>query len=111
MRLLVLSLGVIPYLALVAADCWMHEKSRRVPRREQYLHLGIGLGIGSFVVLAFLGRIEAALAALLCGLAFMAVDELGYHRSLARRERRLHAYAALALLLFLGVFLWTESTG
>ena len=38
-------------------------------------------------------------------------DELGYHRGLAASERRVHVISWLALLLFVGIWLWTEQTG
>ena len=100
MRLLVLSLSVAPYVALVAADAWMHEKARRVPLIEQCLHLGIGLSVGSFLVLAFLGHVTPALTALGLTAVLMSADELGFHRGLSRRERLLHAAAAASLMLF-----------
>ena len=108
MRNLVLSLGVLPYLGFAALDVWVHEKGRRVPQVEKWLHLGIGFGVGGFLFLAFLDYRFAALTLLPVGLCFMAIDEFGYHRALARTERRLHGAAALALLFFVLVWLWTE---
>lgn len=108
MRYLILTLGVLPYVGFAALDVWIHETDRRVPRVEKCLHLGIGLGVGGFLLLAFLGQLAPALAFLTVGLCFMAIDEFGYHGSLHRAERRLHGAAALALLLFLLVWLWTE---
>ena len=55
MRLLVLSVALAPYLGFIAIDAWMHEKARRVPTVEQWLHGGIALAIGSFFLMAFLG--------------------------------------------------------
>lgn len=107
MRILMLSIGVLPYVGFVAIDVWMHEKARRVPRVEQWLHLGIGVANGSFLLLAFLGKPWPALAMLGLGLTFMAVDELGFHRGLSTRERRLHGAAALSLMLFVTLWLWT----
>lgn len=107
MRLLMLSLGVLPYLGCAALDAWMHEKHRRVPRVEQWLHLGIGVGIGGFLLAAFAANNAIALGLLIAGGIFMAVDELGFHKELAARERNLHAVAALALLFFVGVWTWT----
>ena len=55
MRLLVLSVALVPYLGFIAIDAWMHEKARRVPRVEQWLHGGIALAIGAFFLTVFVG--------------------------------------------------------
>ena len=55
MRLLVLYAALVPYIGFVAVDARMHEKARRVPRTEQWLHGGIIVTLGTFFVLAFSG--------------------------------------------------------
>ena len=108
MRFLLLILGLLPYAGCVTVDAWMHEKARRVPRFEQWLHLGIGISIVAFVLFAFLGNVSVALIALAGALGFMAADEFGFHAGLSRQERRVHGFGAIALLLFVLVWLWTE---
>lgn len=108
MRLIVLSIALAPYLGLVAFDAWMHEKARRVPTLEQWLHGGIALAIGTFFVLAFVGADFAAAILLLVSLPLMAADEIGFHGHLSRRERLVHLAEGLALVLFVTVWLWTR---
>jgi len=106
MRLLVLSIALAPYLGFVAIDAWMHEKARRVPRAEQWLHGGIAFTIGAFFVLVFSGADIAAGILLLLSLPMMVVDEIGFHGHLSRRERLVHLAEGLSLLVFIGVWLW-----
>lgn len=106
MRLLVLSLALAPYLGFVAVDVWMHEKARRVPRVEQWLHGGIIVAIGTFIILAFLGADIAAGILLLLSLPLMAVDEIGFHAHLSRREKLVHLAEGLSLIVFITVWLW-----
>jgi hypothetical protein len=106
MRLLVLYAALVPYLGFVAVDAWMHEKARRVPRAEQWLHGGIVVTLGSFFVLAFSGANIAAGILLVLSLPMMAVDEIGFHGHLSRRERLVHLAEALSLILFVSVWLW-----
>lgn len=108
MRLLALSLALTPYLGFVAIDAWMHEKARRVPRFEQWLHAGIALAIGAFFVAVFLGANILAGILLLVSLPLMATDELGFHGHLSRRERLVHLAEGLSLVLFVLVWLWTN---
>jgi len=106
MRLLVLSIALAPYLGFVAIDAWMHEKARRVPRVEQWLHAAIALAIGTFFVLAFSGADIAAGILLLLSLPLMAVDEIGFHGHLSKRERLVHLAEGLSLIAFITVWLW-----
>ena len=107
-RFLLLIFGLLPYAGCVTVDAWMHEKARKVPRFEQWLHFGIGVSIFVFVLFAFLGKVAVALVALAGALVFMVLDEFGFHAGLSRQERRLHGFGALGLLLFVLVWLWTE---
>ena len=106
MRLLVLSLALTPFLGFIAVDAWMHEKSRRVPRIEQWLHGAIAVSLCAFFVLAFLGTYTAAVILLLLSLPLMAVDEIGFHGHLSRRERLVHLAEGLSLIVFITVWLW-----
>lgn len=105
-----LAVALVPYLALVLVDGWMHEKSRQVPRIEQWIHAAIFLLIGVFLVAVFLDRTMIAAATLLVVIPCLAVDEFGFHGGLAVRERRIHYFADLALGLFVGVWLITAFT-
>jgi len=109
MRLLALCVALAPYLGFVAIDAWMHEKARRVPVVEQWLHAAILLTLGSFFVAAFVGADAIAATALVLSLPLMAADELGYHGHLSRRERLVHLAEGLSLVLFVGVWLWTRA--
>ena len=106
MRLIVLSIALAPYLGFIAIDAWMHEKARRVPRVEQWLHVGIAAAIGAFFVLAFLDLNIAAGALLVLSLPLMAVDEIGFHGHLSRRERLVHLAEGISLIVFVTVWLW-----
>ena len=105
-----LSVALVPYLALVLVDGWMHEKSRRVPRPEQWIHAGIFVFIAVFLVGVFLDRNTLALAALLAAIPCLALDEFRFHGGLAVRERLVHYGADLALAGFAGVWLITAFT-
>jgi hypothetical protein len=107
MRLLVLSIALAPYLGFVAVDAWMHEKIRRVPKVEQWLHAGTALAIGAYFVAAFLDAEIFAGILLLLALPLMAVDEIGFHGHLSRRERLVHLAEGLSLIVFVLVWLWT----
>ena len=106
MRLLVLSLALTPYIGFIAVDAWMHEKARRVPKTEQWLHGGIALAIGAFFVAAFLGANWIAGVLLVLTLPLMAVDEIGFHGHLSKRERLVHLAEGLSLIIFVTVWLW-----
>jgi hypothetical protein len=108
MRLLVLSVALAPYLGFVAIDAWMHEKARRVPAVEQWLHAAIALAIGAFFVAAFLGANIVAGILLLLSLPLMATDEFGFHGHLSRRERLVHLAEGFSLIVFVLVWIWTN---
>jgi len=100
-RLILLGAALAPYLALVSVDTWMHEKSRRVPRTEQFFHAAAAVLFVGFVVAVFRDS-AAALPLLVAFVACAATDEFGFHRHLLASERRVHfmSYAALALFVF-----------
>src|SRR5437867_1726216 len=64
MRNIWLGLALVPYLAAVGVDAWMHERSRRVPRVEQWIHAGLALAMAVFLGAVFAGRAAPAVAAL-----------------------------------------------
>jgi hypothetical protein len=99
-RVMTLGAALAPYLALVSVDTWMHEKSRRVPRAEQFFHAAAAVLLVAFVSAVFLG-LPAALPVLIVFAACAATDEFGFHRHLPATERRVHfmSYAALALFV------------
>jgi len=99
-RVMTLGAALLPYLALVSVDTWMHEKARRVPRAEQFFHAAAAILFVAFVAAVFLGS-AAALPLLIVFVACAATDEIGFHRHLLASERRVHfmAYAALALFV------------
>ena len=43
MRNIWLGIALVPYFALAGVDFWMHERGRRVPRVEQWVHAGLAL--------------------------------------------------------------------
>jgi hypothetical protein len=104
MRHVWLGAAVVPYLALAAVDAWMHERARRVPRVEQGLHAGLAITITVFLVAAFAGRTSMGWIALACFLCFLVADELGFHRGIDPRERRVHVASWAALVAF--VLIW-----
>ena len=105
-----LAVGLVPYLVLALVDGWMHEKHRRVPKTEQWLHALIFLFVGTFIVAAFLGLTLIAAIALIGAIPVLAADELGFHAELAARERKVHYLADLSLAGFAGLWLITVFT-
>ena len=99
-RVMTLGAALLPYLALVSVDTWMHEKARRVPRVEQFFHAAAAVLFVGFVVAVFRDS-AAALPLLIAFAACAAADEFGFHRHLAASERRVHfmSYAALAIFV------------
>jgi len=101
MRALWLALALLPYAALALYDGWLHERARRVPRVEQWLHAGAACSLLVFVGAVF--RAQTVLALIAFGLfaPIATADEIGFHAALAWRERRVHfaSYAALGLFL------------
>jgi hypothetical protein len=101
----VLVVALVPYLALALVDGWMHDRERRVPRPEQWLHGAILVSVGTFIAAAFLGSTLIAAVALTCAVPVLVADEMGFHGSIARRERIVHYLADLALASF--AVLWS----
>jgi hypothetical protein len=99
-----LSLALAPYLTLALVDAWMHDRARRVPRVEQGLHAGLALAITAFLIAAFANLRITAVLALAAFLALLVCDELGFHRGISSRERRVHVASWLALVGFIVVW-------
>ena len=110
-RILALGIGLLPYLGTAGIDAWMHERARKVPRLEQAFHAALAITFTLFAIYAFLRRNVPAMAWFAAFAACLVFDELGYHRGLAASERRVHVISWAALLLFVGVWLWTEQSG
>ncbi|MDQ6685356.1 MAG: hypothetical protein M3Z16_09520 [Pseudomonadota bacterium] len=98
-----LFLAFVPYLGLALYDGWLHEKARRVPRVEQLIHAAIAVSLAAIVAGLFFDRPVLVLPALACFSVAALLDELGYHRSLHRHERRLHFAAYACFAVFIGV--------
>jgi len=107
-QLPLLGVALAPYLVLVSIDGWMHEASRQVPRVERWLHYSAAALFLGFLVALFRDATGFALALFGAFAALTVWDEIGFHRSLAVRERRVHFAAYVALLLFVGVWGWLE---
>ena len=110
-RILALGIGLLPYLGTAGIDAWMHERARKVPLLERAFHAALAVTFTLFAICAFLGRNVPALMWLVAFLLCLVFDEVGYHRGLAASERRVHVISWLALLLFVGIWLWTEQGG
>lgn len=97
-------------MALALVDGWMHEKKRRVPRTEQWLHAFIFVAVGTFIGAVFLGYTLVAAVALICAIPVLAADEIGFHAAVAKRERIVHYLADLSLAGFACLWLTTVFT-
>jgi hypothetical protein len=100
MRNLWLGLALVPYLAAAGVDAWMHERGRKVPRVEQWIHAGLALSMTAFLVLVFRGHAAPALATLAAFVLLVAWDELAFHRGIPPSERRIHVASWAALAAF-----------
>ena len=98
---------MLPYLALVGYDATLHPR-RRVPDRERNLHVLAGIAITAFLVSTLVGQHDVALGGLALAIPAMLADEVGFHRHLGKRERRIHLTAFIALLGYVGVWAWTR---
>jgi len=105
-RIIWLGLGAIPYLGLVAVDAWMHERARKVPGLERTIHYTSAVALLAFLAGAFSARHSLAVMSLAVFVPLTVLDELGFHRAIARSERRVHFAAYAALLVFIAVWLW-----
>jgi hypothetical protein len=105
MRSAWLGLALVPYLAAAAVDAWMHERGRRVPRVEQWIHAGLAATMAVFLGAVFAAAMPVALGALAGFLALLAWDETAFHRTINREERRVHVFSWLALAAFVAVWL------
>jgi hypothetical protein len=99
---------VLPYLAAVAADAWLHDRGRHVPRLERWAHGGLAAAMTLFLASVFLRRTQIAVGALVGFFGLLAWDELAFHRNIGPRERRVHATAWVALAGFLAFWGLTE---
>lgn len=104
MRNVWLGLALLPYLAVAGVDAWMHERGRRVPRIEQWIHAGLALAMLGFLAAVFAGHSAIAWAVLACFLALLAWDEIAFHGSIGARERGVHAVSWAALAGFVAVW-------
>lgn len=109
MRNIWLGIALVPYLAVAGVDFWMHERDRKVPRVEQWLHAGLALAMAAFLAAVFAGRSPLALAALGAFLALLAWDELWFHKAIAASERRVHAVSWAALAVFVAAWWIVDS--
>jgi len=99
-----LGLALVPYLAAAGVDAWMHERGRRVPRTEQWIHGGLALSMAAFLAAVFSAQGPAAWAVLAAFLALLAWDEIAFHRAIDARERRVHAVSWAALAAFVAAW-------
>ncbi len=104
MRNLWLGLALVPYLAAAGVDAWMHERGRRVPRVEQWVHAGLAVGMAVFLAALFSGRPAMAIGALAAFLGLLAWDETAFHKAIARAERRVHSLSWVALAGFVAAW-------
>ena len=104
MRNLWLGLALVPYLAAAGVDAWMHERGRRVPRVEQWVHAGLAVGMTVFLAAVFSGRPAVTVGALAAFLGLLAWDEIAFHKTIARAERRVHSLSWVALAGFVAAW-------
>jgi hypothetical protein len=103
-----LGMALVPYLAAAAADAWVHERGRRVPLAEQAVHAGLAAAMTVFLGGVFLGESLVATCALAAFAALLVLDELGFHRTIAAGERRLHVVSWIALAGFVAAWRWVD---
>ena len=105
-RIVWLAVGVIPYLGLVVADAWMHERARKVPTVERVTHYISAVALLAFLAGAFLPHRVLAAVGLAVFIPLTAFDELGFHRGISASERRVHVAAYASLAVFVAIWLW-----
>ena len=108
-RIIWLGLGILPYAGIATFDAWIHENNRKVPVLERAIHYCAALTLLGFLAGVFLARSALALAFLVPFLALVTWDELGFHRGIARNERRVHMIAYAALFMFIAVWCWVDA--
>jgi hypothetical protein len=108
MRNIWLGLALLPYLAAAAVDAWMHERGRRVPRVEQFVHAGLAAAMVVFLTAVFAARPLFATGALAAFLALVVWDEAGFHGSIGARERSVHAVSWAALAAFVAAWIFVD---
>jgi len=93
-----LLLSMVPYLCLALYDSFLHERSRDVPFPEVVSHVLLTLSLASLSAGLFFDYSKLILPALVVFLIAALVDELRFHRTLPKLERRLHfaAYSCFA---------------
>jgi hypothetical protein len=104
MRNVWLGVALVPYLAAAGVDAWVHERGRRVPRVEQWIHAGLASAMALFLGAAFAGFPLVAIGALAVFLVLLFWDEAAFHGAIDARERRVHAASWAALALFVAVW-------
>jgi hypothetical protein len=109
-RIFALGIGLLPYLGTAGIDAWMHERARKVPLVEQGFHAALAITFTAFAACVFLRRSAPAGVCLAAFVLCLVCDEWGYHRGLGANERRVHGISWAALLLFIGIWVWTERT-
>jgi hypothetical protein len=95
-----LALALSPYLAIAGVDAWMHERGRKVPKREQWIHAGLAVTLLAFLAAVFANRAALAIAVLAAFAVLLCCDEFWFHRDIAASERRIHVASWLALAGF-----------
>ena len=117
-----LGLALLPYLAAAGGDAWMHERGRRVPRPEQWVHAGLAAAMAVFLgavfaavplvaicaLAAFAAAMPVALGALAAFIALVAWDETAFHRTIGPAERRVHMFSWAALAAFVAAWLLVD---
>jgi len=103
-----LGLALLPYLAAAGVDAWMHERGRRVPRVEQWIHAGLAATMAVFLGAVFAAAMPVASGALVAFIALVAWDETAFHRTIGRAERRVHVFSWIALAAFVAAWLLVD---
>lgn len=107
-RMFWLSAALLPYLLVAGWDAYLHERVRKVPVAEKWVHALLALLLLAFVSAAFTARTVPALLLLAGFLVVAAWDAFGFHALLDRHERRVHALANSLLLGFILFWLWID---
>src|SRR5690349_790960 len=112
MRVVVLTLALLPYAFLGLSDVLFHARHRPVAGAERLAHATIGLALLTVVPQAYLGGRGLVLAGLLLFVAARAIDEYVFHRAVPHAESRLHARTHQAFLLYVVTIMavdWVEA--